>query len=155
MRKRQSAPPEPIKVIYYGTIHKFFMICCDQRTFKVALVTAYHLVNKKNTFGVDYINLKKPYPSGRIVEVASLDRKVIFAPGHPTAVLTVPEPYVRLPWRQYNVLISVYAVSLVSLSVSVLVQYNAHRFLSNQQAVWNFLGNPGRCLETAFAVPCI
>ena len=96
-RRGRNEPAEPIKVIYYGTVHKFLMVRCGLRTFRLALVTTYHLVNRKNTFGVHYINLKKPYPCGRIVEVANIDRKVIFAPGHPTAVLTVPEPHVRLP----------------------------------------------------------
>jgi len=96
-RRGQKEPGDPVKVEYYGTVHAFFMARCGHRTFKLAFVTTYHRVSKENSFGVEYITQKRPYPSGRIVEVSNIDRKVIFAPGQPTAVLTVPEPFVRQP----------------------------------------------------------
>jgi len=101
LRRGQKEPGDPVKVVYYGSVHKFFKMCIGDKTFRLAFVTTYHPSPKKNTFGVDYINLKKPFFSGHIVQVVCIDRKVIFAPGHPTAVLAVPEPHVRLPWKTW------------------------------------------------------
>ena len=93
---RRNEPPVPVKVEYYATVHRFFKVLCGKKTFRLAFVTAYPLVQKRS-IGVPFVNMRLPFAKGRVVQVSCINRKVILAPGHPTAVLRVPEPYVRLP----------------------------------------------------------
>ena len=84
-----------IEVVYtngadHGVVHKFLKVTLANTTFRLALITTYRRL-PASALGVVRINRNQPYKDGKIIEVASIERKVMFVGGpNPTSVLPVP-----------------------------------------------------------------
>jgi len=79
---------------YFGRIHKFFKVELQQGlVLRLAFVTCY-IKSHTRTSPLEHINQENDYKTGRMVDVTSLTRRVIFyGPKHRTAVLDVPYHY--------------------------------------------------------------
>lgn len=79
---------------YFGRIHKFFKVELQQGlVLRLGFVTCY-IKSHTRTSPLEHINQENDYKTGRIVDVTSLTRRVIFyGPKHRTAVLDVPYHY--------------------------------------------------------------
>jgi len=80
---------------HFATVERFFLFTLpdSDQTVRVAEITLYTSNPNPSASGLPRIDLKKTYSRAwRFVDVACLDRKVIFAPGSPTVVLTTPRP---------------------------------------------------------------
>jgi len=78
---------------HFATVERFFLFNLSDQTVRVAEVTIYTSNPNPSASGLPRIDLKKTYSRAwRFVDVTCLDRKVIFAPGSPTVVLTIPRP---------------------------------------------------------------
>jgi len=79
----------------FGTVERFFLFTLpvSNNIVRVAEITLYANNANPSASGLPRIDLKKSFSRvWRFVDLACLDRKVIFAPGSPTVVLTVPRP---------------------------------------------------------------
>jgi len=80
--------------VYYGTVHKFFLLQINGQKLRVALVSSYPAVPAlpSEVPGLPRINLNKPFKLGRIVNVNAILNKVLLAgPSHRTSVIPVPQ----------------------------------------------------------------
>lgn len=74
---------------YFAKVHKFFRVKLNDVVYRLALITNYP--NAPPTASeILVIRTTQPYTSGKIIEVASIIRKVIFTPGNPTKILEIP-----------------------------------------------------------------
>jgi len=79
---------------FFATVHKFFRVVILGVLYRLALNTSYS--NRDSTeFGTNVIDMRRTFQSGKIVEVASIDRKVIFTNQTPTRVLEMPKHFSR------------------------------------------------------------
>jgi len=75
---------------FYGEVNKFLKVTVANTTLRLALITVYTNL-PPSPMGVIKINHNKPYKADRIIEVSSIERKVMLVGGpNPTYVLPTP-----------------------------------------------------------------
>ena len=74
--------------LYYGTVEKLLMIKGNDFTLRLAIVTTYKSPGTSKA-GIPFIDLKSPYKTGKVIEVTSIDHKVIFTKDAKPFVLRV------------------------------------------------------------------
>ena len=79
---------------YYGNVQKFFLIKTPNLTLRLALVTTFY-PRTTSACGVTSLNRHRTYKSGKVVDVTSINHKVIFTPGDNPFVLRVPNKFVH------------------------------------------------------------
>jgi len=75
---------------FYGVVHKFLKVTISTTTLRLALVSTYYNV-PQSSMGVVRVNRNQTYKTGKVIEVSSVERKIMLVGGpNPTSVLLVP-----------------------------------------------------------------